>query len=59
MHCTADLLNWASDSKSMIKKLKSNILEAHQKAEAAKVVSKLLEVALSKVKAELAKVKAD
>lgn len=52
MHCAIDLLNWTFDRGNIIKKLKDDVVGAHQRAEVA-------EKELSKVKVDLVTIKAD
>lgn len=59
MHYTANLLNRAFDSGSIIKKLKKDVAEAWQEVEITNAASKCSDEALSKVKAELAQMKPD
>lgn len=58
-YCMADLLNRAFNSGSIFKNLRDDVVEARQKIEVAEPASKCSKEDLSKVKAKLAKAKAD
>lgn len=55
----ADLLNWILDREKALKKLKGTTIEACRWAKMVENVSEHLKEALSKMEADLAKVKAD